>query len=368
MVVWGQPEPPPRKELECSKLRVGAQLCFELGNCTPWIVGVGCWTNRELHGQARLVASAIAFNGGHVCVHPQLLVTCKQWPQRLEFLSLVREYLGECVHVGAFYPDAEERTKRFNALLAAEVEENERQLGGRTEEGARREKEPDGIKREETEERLTNAGQETTAVQRPNLEIKKTGIFFASDLNPNSTCLAREETFCPVSGEVSLDCDPSTFLTAAVEYVNAKVHGTLGVAISAKANDEDQKQALEVAISSLKYGAVAVNCDPKIPFIFGELPWGGSPGSCDWQGDMQSGSGQLGNCFFYRNVQKGIVRMPFLNSFMVTSVQPSRFLAPRVEKLLRRFAVAAAKPRVAFGGAAVAMDMLKISSGFILNF
>lgn len=31
---------------------------------------------------SKAIAAAMTFNGAHICVHPQLLVTCKNWPQR----------------------------------------------------------------------------------------------------------------------------------------------------------------------------------------------------------------------------------------------------------------------------------------------
>lgn len=58
--------------------------------CTPQLLVVILWQidvpalahKRYGYALSQSIAAAMVYNGGHICVHPQLLVTCKNWPQR----------------------------------------------------------------------------------------------------------------------------------------------------------------------------------------------------------------------------------------------------------------------------------------------
>lgn len=55
-------------------------------------------------------------NGGHVCAHPQVIVTCKNWPHRQTFLKYVREVSNDSKTAGAFYPNAAEKFEKFKEV------------------------------------------------------------------------------------------------------------------------------------------------------------------------------------------------------------------------------------------------------------
>ncbi|CDJ50326.1 hypothetical protein, conserved [Eimeria brunetti] len=104
-IIWGTPKPPAPPAVPI----FDKPMTVELGNCTPWIVCPGKWSYRQLKWHAAAIAAAMTFNGAHICVHPQVLITCKNWSQREEFLRLIRMYLEDIHYVGCYYPDFAER-------------------------------------------------------------------------------------------------------------------------------------------------------------------------------------------------------------------------------------------------------------------
>eukprot|EP00922_Rhytidocystis_sp_ex-Travisia-forbesii_P057613 GHVS01085285.1.p1 GENE.GHVS01085285.1~~GHVS01085285.1.p1 ORF type:complete len:496 (-),score=68.37 GHVS01085285.1:122-1609(-) len=324
---------------EKKELHMKKPFCFELGCCTVWIVvppGHGrSWAAYEMHRHARQIAYAMLFNGGHVCAHVQLIITCKAWPQRAEFVKLVRSYLLQAPVVGCFYDDFTTRMSDAKQKLIAE---------GKTEEDIS----------------LTL----TVSLSPAKQEIKT--ILFADDLNKD-TFLCREEMFCPVSGEVALDTANNIpeFLAAAVDYANESCAGTLSISISVKTSTTEDEQALEKAACDLHFGSVGINCYALLCCGFPNVVWGGYPGAT--VDDIQSGIGFLGNCFGYSRPLKSVLRQPFINLAHYCMVLPSQQSAGRLNKTWRRVSSALLDRKSTQSTFNALWQLASISSGLALN-
>lgn len=329
-IIWGAPTPPssPKEPI------LNKPFVAELGNCTPWIVCPGQWSHRQLRWHAAAVAAGMTFNGAHICVHPQVLITCKNWPQREEFLELIRSYIKEVRYVGCYYPDFLQRMEETRAKLISL-----------------------GKKPEEFE----------VPVKCPlakNSHLRN--IIFAVDL-PQDCFFTQQETFSPSCGEICLDTPNLTeeFLPVAVSFVNNKIHGGLSVSVLVKTNSQEEEKALEKAICDLQYGAVHINVDSKLSIAFPYLVWGGCPGSTIY--NLNSGIGFLGNCFGYKNPVKSVVRAPFLNFTHLVLAAPSGSNAARMAKLWRRITFALINRRSTQSWWNFAGGLTKIATAFAAN-
>ena len=84
-------KPPP-----CSK-----HVTAELGCVTPYIVVPGKWTHADLVYYANEVVAGLVNNAGHNCTKVEVLVTDGAWPQRKEFVDLLRcacSLWHTCIH------------------------------------------------------------------------------------------------------------------------------------------------------------------------------------------------------------------------------------------------------------------------------
>ncbi|CBZ52618.1 hypothetical protein NCLIV_024060 [Neospora caninum Liverpool] len=312
-ILWGKPTPPPQTE-PAPKPLLDKPFTAELGSCTPsleWpqrpVAGAPGRASRVLRDAQLLcvavyesatvartteplstaplqnLAAGLLYNGAHICVHPQIVVTCKNWPQRETFLDLVRHYQRETLYVGCYYPDYADRIRTARTRLI--------EMGRKPEDF-------------EIPVSVPLSGRFAHA------EMKS--VIFVTDM-PEDNFVAVEEMFAPVCAEVALDT-PATvaeFLPKAVQYVNEKVRGTLSVSVSVKPNGPKDEQAVEDAIVDLRYGSVHVNTLTMLAIAFPSLIWGGHPGGSLL--DLQSGIGVYGNCYGFKRPIKSVLRAPFLN-------------------------------------------------------
>jgi len=141
-----------------------------------------------------------------------------------------------------------------------------------------------------------------------------------TDLNPDDDAepLFHAEPFCSIISEVGVGGDggdagddPARFLDAAVDFVNNKLWGTLAATLivpGSVARDPVAAQAVEQAISRLRYGTVGVNIFPGASFALGTPPWGGYPGAS--RTDIQSGRGWVHNARMLEGIEKVVIRSP----------------------------------------------------------
>eukprot|EP00914_Ancora_sagittata_P017429 GHVO01034320.1.p1 GENE.GHVO01034320.1~~GHVO01034320.1.p1 ORF type:complete len:558 (-),score=91.70 GHVO01034320.1:1139-2773(-) len=241
---------------------------LELGGCSPYIVMPENMTSSELDAHAKYFVAGNLMNGGHICAHPQILITCNEWKQRSDFLDKVRMHMNAKRPVGSFYKDAADRKLCMKAILEAEG--------------------------------------------HPPSDFECAGghVFFQTGCT-DDTGFLNTEAFGPYCVEVPIHTSPETFLKTAVDFCNEKCYGTLAITIIAKPAGIVNEKELNSAIANLRYGTVGINGHAMNAFVHSQLVWGGYPGTCT-DGDLQSGRGQIGNCLGFPNVTKSILRCPFM--------------------------------------------------------
>jgi hypothetical protein len=78
------------RPLQKGKPALDKPVTGELGCTTPYIIVPGVWSRGDLEYHARAVATGKLHNAGHNCLAAELLITAADWPQREEFLDIVR--------------------------------------------------------------------------------------------------------------------------------------------------------------------------------------------------------------------------------------------------------------------------------------
>jgi aldehyde dehydrogenase (NAD(P)+) len=208
-------------------------------------------------------------NCGFNCNSPKLLITCKNWPQREEFIKCLKESYKTLKTTYAYYPGATERWQKFRDTYKQGV--------------------------------LFGEG---------DVANKQLPWLFIPDVPPKKGELALEmEPWAPVLSETAIDCDPKDFLSMVVKFCNEIVWGNLSASIYIHPTTEAaQKDAFEKALSDLQYGGIAVNQWSATVYST-PLPWGAFP--INSARDIRSGIGFVHNCFLADNIEKAVIRFPF---------------------------------------------------------
>ena len=291
------------------------RITAELGGVGPTIVVPGTWSPADLRFQAENVVSQKMHNGGFNCIASQVLVLAERWPQREEFLAVLREIFRSVPPRHPYYPGA---AARQAAAVAAHP----------------------------TAELLDEPG----AADVPRTFIP--GVD-ASDATAHAF---REEFFGGVLAETSLPGDTAAdFLSNAVRFANERLRGTLGAnlivdPVTARALGP----GLDAAIAGLRYGSVSVNTWTGVAYLIPQATWGAFPGHTD--ADIQSGRGVVHNTLLLDRPQRTVVTgrfRPFPRAWLSGDFhlgpKPPWFVthrsAEQVGRLLTRFAE---KP--SFGG------------------
>ena len=254
-VVWGGPGPQPPG----GRPLLAKPITCELGNVTPWIVVPGRYTPTQLRHQADLVAASIANNTSFNCIATKVLVTCRQWEQRSEFLRLVAARLASLPARPAWFPGSRQAWEAATGRPAA----------------------ADGM---------------LPCVLVPECD--------AADRR-----LLDREWFVPVAAEVCLDAGTiETFCIRASEFVRS-LPGSLAasVTIPRSLTPQDSRRA-DLLVEHLRYGVVAVNTWAAIAYAVGSVPWGGYPGGT--LADPASGIGHVHDPLLLPLVHNSILRAP----------------------------------------------------------
>jgi aldehyde dehydrogenase (NAD(P)+) len=270
-IVWGPPGP----EREARKARnqpvLTKPVTAELGNVSPVLVVPGPYSENELAFRAENIAGAVTCNASFLCNSAKMLVTPTAWAQRPSLLAGIERVLAKVPARRAYYPGAEERWQQLTR--------------GRS-----------------SVRTIGSAGQG---------ELPWTllaGLDAADAREPAFTT----EPFCSILSETEVGSDdPVEFLDRAVDFANNRLWGTLSadIVVHPKSlKDPRVAEALERAITRLRYGAVTVNSWSGFVFAFSSPPWGGYPGSSP--ADIQSGNGWVHNTSMLEGVEKAVLRHP----------------------------------------------------------
>lgn len=268
-IVWGPKDG--REERKKRGERVlQKEITSELGNVTPIIVAATPWSRRELEFQAKNVASMVTTNASFNCIAGKLVVTSRHWPQRDEFLALLRKELVATPVRKAYYPGARDRWALFAAHPNAEV-------------------------------LVPDAPDTVPWTLLSGLDSAKT----------DELCY-RMEPFCGVLHEVPLDAgDPAEFFRAAADFCNDRVWGTLGISVLVPSSvhaDARFEAAYQDCLDRLRYGTIAVNTWSGVGFGLGSTTWGAYPGHT--LEDIQSGRGVVHNTFLFDKPEKSVLYGP----------------------------------------------------------
>ena len=251
-----------------------APLISECGGNNPLIIvpGDSEWSKKELEHQAIQTITMAKLNGGAVCGRPQTIVLSKNWSQRREFLNALKKAIVEDTPTaGTYYPGSDKVKKSF-------------------------------IEHHPNAEMLS-----------PEKGRFKNGEFvFIEDVGEDGFAV-KNEAFCQIMDEVALDVpdNATDFLSAATDFCNTKLLGTLGCMILIDEHTKKtHKEALDLAVTELSYGGIAVNTGPPMIFLSPLLTWGGN----EEGKEFVSGIGNFGNVYCFLNIDKSILYDDFMST------------------------------------------------------
>ncbi|HTE51487.1 MAG TPA: aldehyde dehydrogenase family protein [Kofleriaceae bacterium] len=274
LIVWGPPGPERDRRMAANDPLLHVPISSELGNVSPVAIVPYTYSDDELSFQARNVATMVANNASFNCNAAKMVITGKGWPQRDAFFEQVAGYLDRFPTRRAYYPGAFER---YESLV-----------GGRAR--VERHGKPGA----------TGAGQR---------DLPWT-IIRDVDSSAKTDPLFHTEPFCSILSETTIGgADPVEFLDTATRFMNDTLWGTLNACIVIHPDlekDATVGQALDRAITALRYGTVAINHWPALGYALGSLPWGGHPSAT--LKNIQSGLGWVHNTSMLGGVDKAIVR------------------------------------------------------------
>lgn len=282
-IVWGPPGPQQAERRRRNEPLLKKPISSELGNVTPVIVVPGPYTDKELRFQAEDAASYFVMNASFLCNAAATLVTPAGWAGSDKFLAYVQEACASVAPRQAYYPGAKER---WQALTAGRGQ-------------------------------VKHVGSPAPGALPWS---------FVSGLDPSAQDepLYQTERFCPVLSEVRLgSADPVTFLDQAVDFANKRLWGTLTATLVVHPKtlaDPRLRDAVERAITRLRYGTVGLNGYSGLSFVFASPPWGAYPGA--GLDDIQSGRGFVHNTSMLEGVEKVVMRCP-LTAFPKPGYFPS---------------------------------------------
>lgn len=265
-----------------SILQFNKKITAELGCVTPVIATPGRWDKRDLLFYAKQIASAVENNASFNCNAMKVLLLDADWPQKNEFLTILRDEFAQLSLRYAYYPGACERYLEFAQLYPhAEIF-----FGA------------DG--RKQIAEYNFN---ECSASHLPWMIIPDV------DVKANEYAL-RHEAFCGVLAIVEVsdtNADPIKFLNQAVDICNHKIFGTLSCTLIVDSKTQEKyHHECESAITNLHYGSVGVNCWAAVSYALCATTWGAFTNT-----EKDSGIGVINNAYFIDYPEKSIVRAPF---------------------------------------------------------
>jgi hypothetical protein len=276
----------------------------ELGNVSPIIVVPGRWSIPELRYQAEHVATMLVNNAGFNCISARVLVTHDAWPQRDAFLGALTQTLTGIATRRAYYPGAADRRETF---VAAHPEAEHYGSG-------------------------------------PDDALPWTFIRGVPPGHTGDICF-NVESFFGQFAETALSAPSvAAFVDAATNFCNDVVWGTLGATIlvsPSSTKDGAVSDAVERAVSALRYGSIGVNVWHGLSFAMGVTTWGAYPGHP--RTDIQSGTGVVGNSLMFDRPQKSVVRGPF----RARPKPPWFATAAGSYEVMRRFVAFEAEPSAA---------------------
>jgi hypothetical protein len=244
----------------------------ELGCITPWVVVPGDWEEKFVAEQAAKMAFWMMWSEGYLCFSPRIVVMHRSWPLREVFLNALVDALSQVEPIKAYYPGSAEKHKTF-----VEAHPEAIQVVGSFED-----------------------------------DVPWTVIPGLNPAASDDICY-RHESFSGMCGEVPIEASSvPEFIDRAVEFLNGTVWGTLSTTLVVSEESQAEPavgEAVERAITGLRYGTVSLNASGVWGINTMVAPWGGYPGSDI--SDIQSGNEKVANFLMLHRPEKTVVRAPF---------------------------------------------------------
>ena len=340
-LVWGKPTAPPRSAGTKPSLppRIKA-VTGELGCVTPYIVVPWDYEPEELEYAAKMLASSLTHNSSHNCLALEVLVTCKSWPQREQFLEAMRKALDDAPPRTAWYTGSKEKYNNFtkSALehLTSSVEGSKLTWHGGSADRRlviKRDMSDDDIDMNDPDAAEKLMGKWTADDDLFGPIEMQLPWQFASGATPEAARkmgVLDNENWCGCMTEVALDCCSekdrvkrcAKFVEAAARFCNDELWGTLSCALVVPPGVQRNSKArasVETCVATLRYGTVCINCPTYVGFGITKLTWGafaagqwrkrGSDENTDY--DIRSGNCWSHNTMMIDDVQKSVLRAPF---------------------------------------------------------
>jgi hypothetical protein len=268
-MVWGQTSEERRRRRQADDPILSKPVTAELGCVTPVIVVPGPWSEDDLAFHARHVAGMVSNNASFNCVAGKVLILPAEWPLADAFLGRVSDELARTPGRRAYYPGAAERYEQFLRRYP----------------GAR-------------------------AVGPSGEGVVPWTVIPDVPAGAGEYALS-EEAFCGILAAVRLGgADPEEFLDRAVAFANDAIDGTLScVVLIHPQTRRTHGEALERAITNLRYGGIGVNVWSGVLFAIGVTSWGAYPGHTPR--DAGSGIGVVHNSLMFDYPEKSVIRAPF---------------------------------------------------------
>jgi acyl-CoA reductase-like NAD-dependent aldehyde dehydrogenase len=136
------------------------------------------------------------------------------------------------------------------------------------------------------------------------------------------------EYFAPALSVVLLASrDVPSYITAATEFANSVLVGSLGASIIVHPKTEKAfPEEIDGMIAGLRYGGIGVNTWSASVYLLSRCPWGAFPGNVPT--DVGSGIGVVHNTLMLDRTQKSVARAPFAPSHR-TLTKGEFHLAPK---------------------------------------
>lgn len=278
-------------------------MTSELGCITPWIMVPGKYSLAELKNQAECVVAGIHNNASANCLAPKVVILDEHWPQREEFIQMIKESWRILELPVPFYPGAAQRWKRYREEYP-QAQEWDSKTGH-------------GVKERQLSPPLLNYKQGEGALLLPLLCID-IDVDMSSQqglVQVKKEYAFKHEPFCPVVTFATVKAGPSNgedylkvFMKQVTALCNDYIHGSLSCSMTVPEYLEGTP-AVESSIADLKYGTIGVNLWTVLCYT---QSWGGHPQK-ECLDCVESGIGRVQNLLFIPHLQKSVVRMSLID-------------------------------------------------------
>ena len=271
-IVFGTGEEGLRNK-ETGTIKNTRPITSELGCVSPILVVPGDWKESELEYQARHIASMVTHNASFNCNAGKIVVFAKDWPLQAKLKERIAFHLRKKGKRKAYYPGALERYEQFSSQYRTEV----------------------------------------CGVVADGETVVPWTILHDVPAKKGEYALTNE-AFCGVIAFTEVDSvGTDEYLDKALQLCNNDIWGSLSINILISPQSEKQLgKRFEEFIAKLEYGGIAINCWSGVNYGLCTVSWGAFP-KHDVT-DIQSGSGIVHNVYLLENVQKSVVRAPFVLS------------------------------------------------------